>query len=101
MNTLFGVFICSDRTRGEGFKLTKGRFRLENKEQFSTLWLVRYWSMLSRKAMDAPYLAVFKTRLDGALSNLVSWWMLLPTAGGWNKMSFKMIPSNTNHSMVP
>jgi len=30
----------------------------------------------------APSLAVFKARLDGALSNLVSWQISLPMAGG-------------------
>jgi len=36
---------------------------------------------LPREAVDVPLLEVFKARLDGALSNLVSWKMSLPTAG--------------------
>jgi len=35
-----------------------------------------------REAVDAPSLAMFKARLDGALSNLVWWKVSLPTAGG-------------------
>ena len=33
--------------------------------------IVRHWNRMLREAMDAPSLAVFKARLDGALSNLV------------------------------
>jgi len=43
---------------------------------------VKHWNMLPREAMDAPSLAVFKARVDGALSNLVWWKMSLLTAGG-------------------
>ena len=32
--------------------------------------------------MDVPSLAVFKAKLDGALSNLVQWKVSLPMAGG-------------------
>jgi len=37
---------------------------------------------LPREAVAAPALAVFKARLDGALSNLVWWKVSLPMAGG-------------------
>jgi len=37
---------------------------------------------LPRAAGDAPSVAVFKARLDGALSNLGWWKMSLPMAGG-------------------
>jgi len=33
--------------------------------------VVRHWNRLPREAADAPSLAVFKARLDGALSNLI------------------------------
>ena len=36
-----------------------------------TVRLVRRWHRLPREAVAAPSLAVFKARLDGALSNLV------------------------------
>ena len=35
------------------------------------LRVLRPWHRLPREAVDAPSLAVFKARLDGALSNLV------------------------------
>jgi len=36
-----------------------------------TLRLVRHWNRLPREVVAAPYLEVFKARLDGILSNLV------------------------------
>jgi len=62
---------CSDKTRGNSFKLREGRFRLDIRKKFFTMRVVRHWHRLPRKAVDAPSLAVFKARLDGALSNLV------------------------------
>ncbi|KFR08139.1 hypothetical protein Y956_12049, partial [Nipponia nippon] len=62
---------CSDRTRGNGFKLKEGGFRLAIRKKFFPVRVVRPWNRLPREAVDAPSLAVFKARLDGALSNLV------------------------------
>jgi len=44
--------------------------------------VVRPWPRLPREAVAAPSLAVFKARLDGALSSLVWWKVSLPMAGG-------------------
>ncbi|KFQ00401.1 hypothetical protein N329_08213, partial [Haliaeetus albicilla] len=54
-----------------GFKLEEGRFRLDIRQKFFTVRVVRHWNRLPREAVDAPSLEVFKARLDGALSNLV------------------------------
>jgi len=73
---------CSDRTRGICFKLKEARFRLEVKKKFFIMRVVKCWKRFPREAVDAPSLAVFKARLDGALSNLVWWKVSLPMARG-------------------
>ena len=58
----------SDRTRGNGFKLKEGRFRLDIRKKFFTVRVVKLWP---REVVEAPSLEPFKARLHGALSNLV------------------------------
>ena len=89
----------SDRTRGTGLKLEKGRLRLAVRKKLFTVRFVRPWPRLPREAVAAPSLAVFKARLDGALSNLGWWKMSLPMAGCWNEMIFKDL-SNPNRSVI-
>ena len=62
---------CSDKTRGNGFKLKGGRFRLDIRKKFFTLRVVRPWHRVPREAVAAPSLAVLKARLDGTLRNLL------------------------------
>ena len=47
------------------------RFRLDIRGKFFTTRVVRCWNRLPREAVDAPSLEVLKTRLDGALGNLL------------------------------
>ena len=63
--------VDSDRTRGNGFKLEEGKFRLDIRKKFFTVRVVRHWNRWPSDAVDAPSLKAFKARLDGALSNLV------------------------------
>jgi len=43
--------------------------------------VVRHWHRLTRETVDAPSLAVFRARLDGALSNWSSGRCLCPRQG--------------------
>ena len=68
-----GLFIraYSNRTRGNGFKLEEGRFRLDIRKKFFIVRMMRHWNRLSSETVNSPSLEAFKGRLDGAMSNLV------------------------------
>jgi len=74
--------VCSDRTRANSSKLKEGRFRLDIRKKFFTMRVLKNWHRLPREVVYAPSLEMFKSGLDGALSNLVWWKMSLLIVGG-------------------
>ena len=79
--TVHSAGACSNRTRGNGFKLEEGRFRLDIRKKFFTVRVLRHWNRLTSEVADAPSLEAFKARLDGALSNLLYGVVSLPVGG--------------------
>ena len=68
-----GIFVRAfcNRTRGNGFKLEEGRFRLDIRKKLFAVRVVRHWNRLPSEVVNAPSLEALKARLNGALSNLV------------------------------
>jgi len=62
---------CCDRTRSNSFMLREGKFSLDIRKKLLTMRVAKHWNRLLREAVDAPSLETFKSRLNGALSNLV------------------------------
>jgi len=62
---------CSNRTRGNGFKLKGGRCCLDVRKKLFTVRVVKHRHRLLREVVDVSSLESLKVRLDRALSNLI------------------------------
>ena len=80
--------VCCDRTRGNGFKIKDGTFRLDIMRKFFTQKVLRHWHRLPREVMGSPSLETLKISPDEHLMEL---WVSLFIAEELDQMAFKSL----------
>jgi len=72
--------VCYDKTIGNCSRLDGGKFKLNIREKFFTIRVVRHWHP-EREVMDALFLETLKVRMDRTRSNLSELWVFLFIVG--------------------
>ena len=90
---------CGNRTRGNCFKLRKGRFTLDIRKKSSTVRVVKHWNRLPTVVVDVLSLESFEVMLDKALGNLIYLWCPCSVQGSWTRQPSE-VPSNSKDSMI-
>ena len=91
--------VCGDRTRGNGFKLKEGTFRLDIRKRSFTVRVVRHLHRLSSDVVDALCVETSKMRLYEALGNLMELWYPCVLQGSWTGWPPE-VPSNSKDSVI-
>lgn len=84
--------VHSDRTRGNSIKLKESRCGLDIRMKCFTVGVATHWNKLPREVVEVPSQKVFKTRLNGALSNLVWLKLSLTCSRGITRRSLRSLP---------
>jgi len=63
--------VCSDRTKGNGYKLKHRKFCTNIHKNFFTVRVAEHWNSMPREVVESPSMEMFRIHLDAYLCNLI------------------------------